>query len=822
MIKKIISIFLLTLFVNNFAFASIQFNSVNLENDTFSGDYNSVWYINKQIIISTSKINKIEWWDLYLSKLGKIENLINSTQDTKTLDIMIELNNQKNINNRSIWNSNNIGYEIYKLIDLKIRKRIIELENEKYNNVIIWVNNPWIDKNEIKKVEDEIVNIQLKLLDSSKSILEKILKNINYNTNYEDNWNIKFNLDWNLTNFWKWKIDFNMPNYKLSNEKFDSELQSQINLLVEASMKWKESLKVQFSTFIDFIIKDSNIYLLMNKLKYSWIDKIDNTWELSKILEKMKVFATNNQFLKFDQNINWSNKTEKEMSQLLNVFKTFTISDINSLYDRWYENLKKPMFKVYKKSWNKYLILPSKEVCNIMMSAQNKIISTLKQSCSDTEYADFVKDIIKTWNLYIILWTKTNTIWFDLVENKEISLISKLDYSDTKIENIDIKITPKNKQFLWDYVELNFINWQKLNLILKSKNDYIDFSFKSLLNKDNLFSKIDYIWNFSKKFKTSFNLENDSFKWNFDYKKSWYDYNSSKIIEENYVYKWELTWALKDHRANWFNLDAYWKDAIKNQDIFVVKMKLINKIITWTTKVYDKNEEILNVVTIWKYDKDMFELNNKASFKNIFDTQTSKARDAKRISSLQDLRGAIEMYYQDVAEYPDIQNFNEIKTYIPYIPEDPLKNVEINGCKFGYIYEVWPDENWISNQVYKLSTCLEEDTFKIKNDWGTDNDRLEIWIVLKDWKYGEKSYINGYNNWIKQDNKATSEDKITMDLNFKYTWNVDNYENEISMDLFISKSDYMKFKLVSDKKRTKKNTSTIKIPTSIKMIDDLK
>lgn len=807
MLKKIISVLLLTLFVNNFAFASVQFDSVNFENSISSNDYNSIWYINKQIIISKSKIKKIEWWNLYLSKLRTIENLINSAQNIETLNIMIELNNQKNIKNKKNWS---LEYEIYKLINLKIQRKIFQLKDEKYKNIINLINNPWIDKNEIKKVEDEIVNLQLNLLNNSKSILEKILKNINDDTNYEDNWNFRFNLDWNLTNFWKWKISFNMPNYKLSNEKFDSELKTQIDLLVEASVKWKESLKLQFSTFIDFIVKDSNIYLLMNKLKYSWIDKNDKSWELSKILEKMKAFATNNQFLKFVKNINWNDKTEKEIYKLLNAFKTFSISDINSLYDKWYEKLKKPMFKVYKKSWNKYLIIPSKESCNMIMSTQNKIISKLKPNCGDTEYADFVKEITKTWNLYIILWTKINTIWFDLVDNKEVSLISKLDYSDTKIEKIDIKVTPKNKQFLWEFFELNYVNWKNLDIAFNAKSDDIEFSFKSLLNKDNLFSKIDYIWNFSKKLKTSFKLENNSFKWNFDSKKNRYDYSSGKAVEVvNYVYKWDLTWTIKDYKVTWFNLDAYWKNAIKNQDIFVIKMKLINKVITWTTKIYDKNEELLNIVTTWKYDKDIFELNNKVSFKNIFDIQTSKARDAKRKSDLSRLMSAIEQSYQDESEYPSINDFNEkVSIFMASIPKDPLWNVEINWCKFGYKYAVWDDKNWISNQVYVVSACMES--------W----EELKLWITQG--KVGLAKSINWYTSWIKQDNKKTSEDKITMDLNFKYNWNVNNYNSEMLIDLFISEKDYLKFKLVSDKKRTKKNTSTIKVPTNIKTIDDLK
>ncbi len=807
MLKKIISVIIITLFINNSAFATINFGNVKVGWSNKNLNYTNIWELNKQIIISTLKIKKIEWWALYLSKLDKIEKLINSTESIETLNVMTELNNKKNINNRNLSSSDNMNFEIYKLIDLKIKKKIFLLEEEKYNNVINLVNNSWISKEEIKKVENEIVKLQLTLLDNSKSIAEKILSNINDNLNYEDNWNMKFDLVWNSTNFWSWKVSFNMPNYKIKTEKFDSELQSQMDLLIESSLIWKDSFKVQFSSFVDFITKDSNIYLLMNKLNYSWIDKIDNTWKIEKVLKKLKFFASNNEYLKIEQDENWWNEGIKEIQHMLNLYKNSNIWDINSLYNKWQGVLKSPMFNVYKKVWNKYLIIPSKEACDTIMSMQYKFQWKWNLNCSDGEYFDMVKEIVKTWDLYIILWKKINTIWFNLAENPEVTLNAKLNYSNTKIENLNLKITPKDEKYTWEFLELDFVNWQKLDVLFNAKSDDVDLSFKSLLDKDNYFSKIDYVWNFPRNLNTSFKLENGSFKWNFYSKKDWHDNNYGKAIEWNYIYNWKITWSIKNHEINWFNFEASWKDAIKNQDIFLVKLKLINNIITWTTKAYDNNEEILNIATTWKYDKDIFELNNQVSFKNIFSTEIGKARDATRKSDIESLRSAIEQYYQDNAEYPTLYNFDEIKTFIANIPEDPLKNVEINWCKFGYNYAVWDDNNWVKNQVYVLSSCMES--------W----EVLKLGITQS--KVGLAKSINWYTTWVKQEKQVNTDNKIKSNLDFKYYWDMYNYNREMNFDVFISNKDYIKWKLTSDNKRTKTETLKIKKPSNIKIIDDL-
>jgi hypothetical protein len=95
------------------------------------------------------------------------------------------------------------------------------------------------------------------------------------------------------------------------------------------------------------------------------------------------------------------------------------------------------------------------------------------------------------------------------------------------------------------------------------------------------------------------------------------------------------------------------------------------------------------------------------------------------------------------------------------IPKDPSWNIEIDWCKFGYYYEIW-DNNWISNQAYKLSSCLE--------NW----EKISLWY--KDFKANEGFYVNGYTTWTKQEAEKEEKPKVQADINIKIDvkWNRNN------------------------------------------------
>jgi hypothetical protein len=253
---------------------------------------------------------------------------------------------------------------------------------------------------------------------------------------------------------------------------------------------------------------------------------------------------------------------------------------------------------------------------------------------------------------------------------------------------------------------------------------------------------------------------------------------------------------------------------------FEFDIKWANKKITWNTKLKWENEEvILSIEHNWKYDNNYFQLNNSFEGKNIYAEQISATRDVIRITNLQALMWAVEQVFQDTSEYPTKSNFTRLVSEYLYgdtMPPDPLGNVEINGCKFGYMYEVW-DLNWVPNQVYKLSSCLEsESNGRAKNDGGTDDKKYETWI-LKENVFKEKFYINNHTSWTKQDSDTSHM------VNWNFNIETDTRENKnnlhIDLDGNIAGKKVFHFEVENISHRQNKNNLKVEKPDENNMID---
>lgn len=82
-------------------------------------------------------------------------------------------------------------------------------------------------------------------------------------------------------------------------------------------------------------------------------------------------------------------------------------------------------------------------------------------------------------------------------------------------------------------------------------------------------------------------------------------------------------------------------------------------------------------------------------------TARSRARDAKRIADVNQLRSAIELYYEDNGgKYPDDLTTGTIGKYLNQVPNDPLDG----SLKYGYITK----DN--TNQQYMVWAELEQKT----------------------------------------------------------------------------------------------------------------
>ncbi len=580
MLRKIFSSILLVIFLtnsNNLAFAAVSFGG------------NSSLDMKTQISNSKSRIRSMKNGIKYIRQLTNVDKFINSQTSLELLEkIKVKLETKKDL---VIW-KDELTYELLNYITLVVEKRIGELEDIESADIMKIIENPTLTDEEIKKVEDEIVKLQINLLDSSKSFIDTLLSDLKKSVNVEKTWNLKLTVEWSGAMIWNGKWELSITNMKSKASNFDSELEAQIDLLVEASVMGGQKLKTQFSSFVNFISKDGNMYLLLQKLKYEWLDSIDYT----SILDKLKELGNDNTYIKIE---------DQKTAMVLNMIKNF---DINSIYGEANKVLLKPMLKPYKKVWDKYLLAPTKDFCNTTKYISYKINNYWSYSCSDEEYKKMLRESVIGWDLYIIIDGNDKHLWFEVKQYWE-EWFMKIYYNDKKIEKLLIKAETTAWSNKWANAELIYINWQKLDIIINAIENArlwqsTNLSFKSLLTSENKFTKIDHVWNWAdwkEWFKSDFKLENKKFNGKF-----------VDIWKNEWKFAVNISWEL-NNLNDLSALNLITKIDTNESDSFDLNYSLKNEVITWTISLKNNDKELFSVKSNWKYKKWYFELNNKVN-----------------------------------------------------------------------------------------------------------------------------------------------------------------------------------------------------------------
>ena len=275
------------------------------------------------------ELNKSNQWKQYIKAVDKfIES--NKNNEEKLLEInsrLEELIYSGKLKDDNLWNT--IRY-----LNSKTYIAILNIEDNKISAVF----NPNIVEYDKKIANDRILKLQSNLANSSNTFIEKFTKEFENANNYSETWNIKISLDIDEKNLWKINSSIELNNYEATANNFDSQLKWQLKAIVNAIPAWQDEVKFELNTFIDFITKDWNIYLLLknlNILNDKWIEEVK--WFLAEF-EKL---AKENKYIMYEDN---SSKMSLELLKSINPSNIW--SDINKA-------LSKPLFEAYKKEWNK-------------------------------------------------------------------------------------------------------------------------------------------------------------------------------------------------------------------------------------------------------------------------------------------------------------------------------------------------------------------------------------------------------------------------------------------------------------------------------------
>ena len=565
-IKKIFTLFLLSFFV---------LTNLNLVNAWIY--YDEEKYYLDDIKYSEIDLAKIKNWAKYIKKidifiekisknekkLTKLQNKINNLYTKKSLewDIMSLLD----------YLSVKIEYELYKISEVKKLEWL-----KKFETVL--------SEEENKKFNSELIKLQQTLFENWVENFEKSLKEIEKYTNYEESGDLNISANFNKEEIWKYNLDLKLKNYLTKNSNFNSSFKAEIEALIEAAPKWEKAMKLQFNSFIDFISKDWNMYILLKDLNVISEENIKN---FEKFIEQAKEIAKKNKYIKY---------TDRDSKMAMDMLKNLNPQNILS---DWRKILSKPMFKAYKKIGNKYYLIPTKYACDSMKELSGKFDPfNANNSCSESQYNNMLKDLTETWEIYLELG-KLKKFGFEMWKKGDLeSSKGYVSFSDRYIEEIHYIITPDLKKYAWEGFNIDYKRNDSLNFDLLVKKEDIKYNFKSKLNNKNKFTFIDFKGHTADKyedFSINLSLNNHIISWKMDINTDKYDWNTGK-----------------KQRANNYDITISGKTNVRNS------LEKVNLNLIWTELSTKKKFEKANLVfSKWniKFENNYFSDNSKNDIK---------------------------------------------------------------------------------------------------------------------------------------------------------------------------------------------------------------
>ena len=771
--KKIFTLIFLAIFLFSIFWINIS-SATNYEKDI----------ILKKIIISKYRLSKINKWNIYIKTLDS---------SVSTLEKNQELNKLKSVNEKIekaiLWLKNRddlINETEEKLLIVlayfasrtELSIYFLEsneelLEEIKQEERLEKMYKSSLSESEKQTIENEIINLQLNLFNKTTDYFEILLEEFEQLTNYEDKGDFKMNLDVNHESIWKIESSFNFSDYILQISNFDSQLKWQIDAMLNTSIQWEEEFKIKFSWFIDFISKDWNIYLLLERLN---ITDESSTEELKEIIEKAKEIASQNKYISF------SDEDTQEAIQILNSLTP------NKIINGGKELFSEPMFEAYAKDGDKYLLKPTKHACDTAKELADKFDPFNGSSCSDSQYKDMLEDLNEVWELYIILW-KDNQIGFHW-KDRTTDFIWFMIYNDSNILEINTSIIPNQDKYPDEWFELSYKSNEKLNINLNANKWDINYTLDSKLDSNNNFIYIDIKGHTADKYSdfainlelkdkkidwafeinnSAYNWETDNYQlsttirsevnWTTDYANKLATLNidttginiedDTKFFTSDFRYKsWEL--SFNAHTTNQYinnDIELNWKwdsinkiltewwliisTKINNNDsfnqVFAIEISLKNKIISGTTTINDWTEKLATITHSWKYEKDYLELNNYIELEiNPFDEYDNIKYDGKGEIILLSL--FLGNYHNEYWIYPTEKEFYNAAIDVFRDSSLNITNIESTLCKIDFNYEVWE-----KNLTYKIVKCADSKVtwnFNIKTDLRNNNQNSKVYLDI--------------------------------------------------------------------------------------------
>lgn len=818
--------------------------------------FNYKEYYAKEKIMNRSALHKITLWRTYSQKIDVLVSQLKD--DEKKLQkveekVNVIISNLENKNTLSSKEKQTLAILKYLSASIVYEKEILKEEkleniNTKVENTLQEIKNSQISQQDAQKVEEIFTDMQASLVANLQDTYESLYAQLEKETNYSAQGDLQFDMDFSHKDFGELTADFDIKDYVINNSVFDAQISAQINALVQSIWKDSEEMKVQFSSFVDYIQKNWGIYVLLKDLE---ITTSEENEMIQEFIQTAKEAAEDNAYLDI------SDPQTQQVYEILNALNSEKIFADMHTYSQ------KSLFTSYKKVGNTHYIIPTKYACDTAKQISAVFDPFSGNTCSESQYESLLEWYLGVWEITLTIDSNNYTLSlepydFDNIEDFDFNIV----FTSDEITGVNFKIVPDQTLYENDVVSLQYEKNNFINADIVVSELQLQAHLEAKLDSSNKVKKLEYTQNFqSEYFQVDSNLtfQDKKFNWNATLQSLSYMWETTEIDEKivfniqwttDYYNSIETFWADFLYNDYWVDV-AQWNLIINfpqvvfnlevidpitntefiidldskfdNQDNYFYDLEFNSHFITQETqfdydtweqikiwepkKLFDANYELQNGRINWDViikgfdDEELITINTKGTYfgkqwdiKNIIEfneslnflNQVPKARDSARISDMNALRAAIEQSYQDNYEYPSYENFNEaVSSYLLNIPKDPYAGKIIDGCEFWYKYSVWDDINGIKNQIYKISTCLES-TWSYANMLEQDNgnDNTRYESGVSSDTLDGGIYINNISSWEEQSQEIYNGNPV-VNYDVIFDYTNDKTNVEVFLKLFL-------------------------------------
>ncbi len=431
---------------------------------------------------------------------------------------------------------------------------------------------------EIIKLQEILKKEINKKIDNSGKSLEKYLY-------VQEKGNMKVKANFDLDKIWNIKTSLNLKDYFSNTQLFNNHLKTNLEFLFNWKNTKKESMSLNISTYLEFIVKDWESYLLLKNLNSNWKNL---TNDIKIPLDTFSKIFDKNNFIKMPD--------DKKTKEIYRILKSFSKNKLKTIIA---QALEKPLLTPYKKVWRKYYLIPTKHACDLAvknMATINPYIFYKANSCTKEMYQKIlmemednnIKITLKNWKLAFKVGLEKSDMekveWFIQFESKVLS-------------QINFEAIPPQKKYPWEKFLFNYKKFGEIKIYLNANKKEFYNDIKISLDRLNRINKIKIIWNinnYRNKLNYNFNYKNHQFNWNFENNsKSYYDKKINKTI-------WKIDW-ITDYKGNIKKMNL---NILANNWTF--NLKIDNKKFEWKLDI----KELFLIKINWKYEKKYFKVNS--------------------------------------------------------------------------------------------------------------------------------------------------------------------------------------------------------------------